>query len=56
MACGPRAVRFLALTGRCTAEDLRRSELAGFHAHLTKPLAIEALSRALAAPGPHKER
>ncbi|WP_026200982.1 ATP-binding protein [Cupriavidus sp. UYPR2.512] len=55
-ACGPRAVQFLALTGRCTAEDQRRSKLAGFHAHLTKPLAIDALSRALAAPGPHKER
>ncbi|MGY2485485.1 PAS domain-containing hybrid sensor histidine kinase/response regulator [Cupriavidus sp. CP313] len=55
-ACGPRAVQFLALTGHGTAEDQRRSELAGFHAHLTKPLAIEALSRALAAPGPYKER
>ncbi|WP_155737076.1 response regulator, partial [Cupriavidus necator] len=55
-ACAPRAVQFLALTGRCTAEDQRRSELAGFHAYLTKPLAIEALSRALAAPLPYKER
>ncbi|SPS01058.1 hybrid sensor histidine kinase/response regulator [Cupriavidus taiwanensis] len=53
-----RAVRFLALSGRGTAEDQRRSKLAGFHAHLTKPLSIEALSRALAEPGPapHKER
>ncbi|CAN7707291.1 PAS domain-containing protein [Cupriavidus necator] len=55
-ACGPRAVQFLALTGRCTAEHQRRSELAGFHAYLTKPLAIEALSRVLAAPAPYKER
>ncbi|BDB28457.1 PAS domain-containing protein [Cupriavidus sp. P-10] len=43
-------VRFLALTGRGTPEDQRRSKLAGFHAHLTKPLAIDALSRALADP------
>ncbi|RDK05536.1 hybrid sensor histidine kinase/response regulator [Cupriavidus lacunae] len=61
-ASGGRAVQFLALTGRGTAEDRRRSKLAGFHAHLTKPLAIDALSRALAepvAPCPrplHKER
>ncbi|CAM3020170.1 ATP-binding protein [Cupriavidus taiwanensis] len=59
-----RAVQFLALSGRGTAEDQRRSRLAGFHAHLTKPLSIEALSRALAepvpaspaGPAPHKER
>ncbi|QRQ84717.1 hybrid sensor histidine kinase/response regulator [Cupriavidus oxalaticus] len=43
-------VRFLALTGRGTPEDQQRSKLAGFHAHLTKPLAIDALSRALADP------
>lgn len=59
-----RAVQFLALSGRGTAEDQRRSTLAGFHAHLTKPLSVETLSRALAepmpadpaAPAPHKER
>ncbi|SOY93173.1 Putative sensor hybrid histidine kinase with PAS domain [Cupriavidus taiwanensis] len=57
-----RPVRFLALSGRGTAEDQRRSRQAGFDAHLTKPLSIEALSRALAEPvparpaGPHKER
>ncbi|WP_427307960.1 PAS domain-containing hybrid sensor histidine kinase/response regulator [Cupriavidus sp. H39] len=59
-----RAVRFLALSGCGTAEDQRRSRLAGFHAHLTKPLSIEALSRALAepvpadpaGPAPHNER
>jgi PAS domain S-box-containing protein len=60
-ACRGRAVRFLALTGRGTAEDRRRSRLAGFHAHLTKPLTIDVLSRALAdpvpdGPAPHKER
>ncbi|WP_029045295.1 ATP-binding protein [Cupriavidus sp. amp6] len=43
-------VRFLALTGRGTPEDHRRSEMAGFHGHLTKPLAIDALLRALADP------
>ncbi|MEM5431819.1 PAS domain-containing hybrid sensor histidine kinase/response regulator [Cupriavidus oxalaticus] len=47
--CGAE-VRFLALTGRGTPEDQRRSRLAGFHAHLTKPLAIDALLRALADP------
>ncbi|WP_115666542.1 hybrid sensor histidine kinase/response regulator [Cupriavidus taiwanensis] len=59
-----RAVQFLALSGRSTAEDLRRSKQAGFDAHLTKPLSIEALSRALArplparpaGPAPHRER
>ncbi|SOY68050.1 hybrid sensor histidine kinase/response regulator [Cupriavidus taiwanensis] len=56
-----RAVQFLALSGRGTAEDQRRSSQAGFHAHLTKPLSIETLSRALAEPvpadpGPYKER
>lgn len=47
--CGAQA-RFLALTGRGTPDDHRRSKLAGFHAHLTKPLAIDALLRALADP------
>ncbi|MBF6990351.1 ATP-binding protein [Cupriavidus sp. IK-TO18] len=47
--CGAQ-VRFLALTGRGTPDDHRRSKLAGFHAHLTKPLAIDALLRALADP------
>ncbi|MDQ0139927.1 PAS domain S-box-containing protein [Cupriavidus necator] len=56
-----RAVQFLALSGRGTAEDQRHSRLAGFHAHLTKPLSIETLSRALAEPVPagplpHRER
>ncbi|AGW94926.1 ATP-binding protein [Ralstonia pickettii] len=45
-----RGVQFLALTGRGTAEEQRRSQLAGFHAHLTKPLALDALSHALAQP------
>ncbi|MNM85586.1 Autoinducer 2 sensor kinase/phosphatase LuxQ [compost metagenome] len=47
--CGTE-MRFLALTGRGTPEDHRRSKLAGFHAHLTKPLAIDVLLRALADP------
>ncbi|MNT72915.1 Response regulator receiver protein [compost metagenome] len=51
-----RGVQFLALTGRGTAEDQRRSQLAGFHALLTKPLAIDALSRALAQPRAQSER
>ncbi|SCB26912.1 hybrid sensor histidine kinase/response regulator [Cupriavidus alkaliphilus] len=59
-----RTVRFLALSGRGTAEDQHRSRQAGFDAHLTKPLSIETLSRALAepvparpaGPPPHKER
>lgn len=49
-------VQFLALTGRGTAEDQRRAQLAGFHAVLTKPLAIDALSRALAQPRAQSER
>ncbi len=56
-----RGVQFLALTGRGSAEDQRLSQTAGFHAHLTKPLGIETLSRALAQPLPgaapvHKDR
>ncbi|UDM52450.1 response regulator [Cupriavidus sp. MP-37] len=53
---GGRAVQFLALSGRGTAEDQRHSRQAGFDAHLTKPLSVETLSRALAEPAPHKER
>ncbi|MFJ1257976.1 ATP-binding protein [Cupriavidus sp. CuC1] len=44
-----RSMQFFAL-GRGTADDVRRSQEAGFHFHLVKPLSIEALRRALSAP------
>lgn len=44
------SMQFFALTGRGTAEDVRRSQEAGFHIHLVKPLSIEALRRALSMP------
>ncbi len=40
------AARLIALTGWGTQEDIRKSKMAGFHAHLTKPVdpdAVEAL-------------
>ncbi|MFT3781685.1 MAG: response regulator [Nibricoccus sp.] len=37
----------IALTGYGMDEDVRRSEEAGFAAHLTKPVSIEAMDRAL---------
>lgn len=45
-----RSMQFFALTGRGTADDVRRSQEAGFHVHLVKPLSIEALRRALSTP------
>lgn len=45
-----RSMQFFAITGRGTADDMRRSQEAGFHFHLVKPLSIEALRRALSTP------
>lgn len=52
-----RSIQLLALTGRGTADDVRRSQEAGFHFHLVKPLSIEVLRRALSTPagGPIQE-
>jgi len=41
-------LRVFALTGRSSPDDRRRTEAAGFDAHLVKPLTVEALCRALA--------
>lgn len=45
---GHPGTRVFALTGRGTSDDRRRTEAAGFDAHLVKPLTVEALCRALA--------
>lgn len=46
-------LQVFALTGRGTPDDRRRTEAAGFNAHLVKPLTVEALCRALAeTPSP----
>lgn len=42
------ALRVFALTGRSSPEDRRRTGVAGFDAHLVKPLTVEALCKALA--------
>jgi CheY-like chemotaxis protein len=42
------AVRLVALTGHALEEDRRRTEEAGFSAHLSKPVEIEELNRVLA--------
>ncbi|WP_119155376.1 hybrid sensor histidine kinase/response regulator [Caldimonas tepidiphila] len=50
-----RSARLVAQTGWGQQEDMRRSREAGFDAHLTKPVDIDALMRLLAqapAPGP----
>nr|WP_315593575.1 ATP-binding protein [uncultured Cupriavidus sp.] len=49
-AAGPTdtALRVFALTGRSSPEDRRRTGVAGFDAHLVKPLTVEALCKALA--------
>ncbi|MEN7528212.1 ATP-binding protein [Cupriavidus sp. DL-D2] len=44
-------MRVFALTGRGTVEDRRRTEAAGFDAHLVKPLTVDALCRALQSSG-----
>ena len=41
-------LRGIALTGYGTEEDVQRSRDAGFAAHLTKPVTVQALDRALA--------
>lgn len=46
-----RKVFLVALTGWSQEEDRRRTERAGFDAHLVKPVNIEQLSRLLAAHG-----
>ena len=42
-------LRGIALTGYGTEEDVERSREAGFEAHLTKPVTVQALDRALAS-------
>jgi CheY-like chemotaxis protein len=45
---GPSGVPAVALSGHGSPDDLARSREAGFAAHLTKPVAIEALEKAIA--------
>jgi CheY-like chemotaxis protein len=40
-------IRLVALTGHAQEEDRRRTQEAGFDAHLVKPVATEELTRAL---------
>jgi PAS domain S-box-containing protein len=44
------SVRLIAVSGYGQEEDLRRSQEAGFDAHFTKPLDLDALQRLLKAP------
>jgi PAS domain S-box-containing protein len=46
-AAGDRAVGGIALSGFGMPEDIERSTLAGFHEHLTKPVEISLLHKAL---------
>ena len=42
------SAKLIALTGWGTEEDIRKSKMAGFHAHLTKPIDPEAVDALLA--------
>lgn len=42
------SAKLIALTGWGTEEDIPKSRMAGFHAHLTKPVAPEAVEAMLA--------
>ncbi len=44
--------RFIALTGSATGLDCLRSQWAGFHGHLTKPVGLEELLVAVSEPRP----
>ena len=49
------STRLIALTGWGTEDDIRKSKMAGFHAHLTKPIdpeAVDALLATLLPNGP----
>ena len=41
-------IRGIALTGYGMEEDIERSQNAGFHVHLTKPIQVQSLDKALA--------
>ena len=42
------SAKLIALTGWGTEDDIRKSKMAGFHAHLTKPVDPEAVDGLLA--------
>lgn len=46
------SAKLVALTGWGTEEDIRKSKMAGFHAHLTKPIDPEAVDALLATLSP----
>jgi PAS domain S-box-containing protein len=50
---GPRSPLFIAFTGYGQDIDRERSRMAGFHAHLVKPVSPEHLIRELASIAPH---
>ena len=45
---GTASAKLIALTGWGTEDDIRKSKMAGFHAHLTKPVDPEAVEAVLA--------
>jgi PAS domain S-box-containing protein len=45
-------IRGIALSGYGTADDVQRSKIAGFSAHLTKPVSFERLKGAIEETGP----
>jgi CheY-like chemotaxis protein len=48
LRAGNGALRLVALTGRCDAEDRQRGQEAGFDAYLVKPSSPDDLARAVA--------
>jgi CheY-like chemotaxis protein len=53
---GRRPWRAIAITGRCSTQDLARSEEAGFYHHFRKPVemaVLEAILREAAEEAPH---
>jgi CheY-like chemotaxis protein len=53
---GCEALPLVAVTGYGQAEDLARSKAAGFAAHLTKPVAADALRRSIDEHCPPRTR
>lgn len=55
-AAAGRALKLVAVTGYGQAEDKRRARLAGFHAHLIKPVHLDELLQELSTPAPAGDR
>ena len=52
---GTASTKLIALTGWGTEEDIRKSKIAGFHAHLTKPVDPDAVEAMLTTFLPARE-